>query len=126
MRDEHYTPFAGSPPSDPPRREAITVFVMARFRGDRCAPASTAGTRCLLLVARDLSGRFFIGQGDAVERHFSAVIAESPAQLLKLRGQWNHSVAAAVDFHGSRGSGRGCNRVQGAAASLAFTARVAF
>ena len=31
MRDEHYTPFQGS---DPPPRETITVFVMARLRGD--------------------------------------------------------------------------------------------
>jgi hypothetical protein len=52
MRDEHYSPFKGSPPADP-RREAVTVFVMARLRGDRtdsiagrCAPARTAGTRC--------------------------------------------------------------------------------
>jgi hypothetical protein len=33
VRDEHYTPFKGSPPSDPRRLEAaITVFVMARRR----------------------------------------------------------------------------------------------
>ena len=35
MRDEHYTPFKGPPSSDPPAREAVTVFVMARLRGDR-------------------------------------------------------------------------------------------
>lgn len=35
MRDEHYTPFKGPPPSDPSPREAVTVFVMARLRGDR-------------------------------------------------------------------------------------------
>ena len=34
MRDEQYTPFTGSPPSDP-RREAVTVFVLARRRGAR-------------------------------------------------------------------------------------------
>src|SRR4029453_6199904 len=34
-RDEHYTPFKGSPSSDPLRLEAVTVFVMGRFRGDR-------------------------------------------------------------------------------------------
>jgi hypothetical protein len=32
MRDEHYSPFK-TPATDPPRREAETVFVMAR-RGD--------------------------------------------------------------------------------------------
>jgi hypothetical protein len=31
VRDEHYSPFQGS---DPPWREAVTVFVMAQFRGD--------------------------------------------------------------------------------------------
>ena len=35
MRDEHYTPFTGPPPSEQPRLEAVTVFVMARLRGDR-------------------------------------------------------------------------------------------
>ena len=35
MRDEHYTPFKGPTPSDPPPREAVTVFVLARLRGDR-------------------------------------------------------------------------------------------
>ena len=32
MRDEHYTPFQGT---DPPRRETVTVFMMARVRGDQ-------------------------------------------------------------------------------------------
>jgi hypothetical protein len=32
VRDEHYSPFQGS---DPPWREAVTVFVMARFRVDQ-------------------------------------------------------------------------------------------
>jgi hypothetical protein len=35
VRDEHYTPFKGPPLPDPPRREAVTVFVLARVRGDR-------------------------------------------------------------------------------------------
>jgi hypothetical protein len=35
VRDEHYTPFQGSPQPEPPRLEAVTVFVMARLRGDR-------------------------------------------------------------------------------------------
>jgi hypothetical protein len=35
VRDEHYTPFKGPPQPEPPRREAVTVFVMARLRGDR-------------------------------------------------------------------------------------------
>jgi len=35
MRDEHYSPFQGSPPSDPQPRETVTVFVMARLRGDQ-------------------------------------------------------------------------------------------
>ena len=34
MRDEHCSPFKGSRRSDPPRREAVTVFVMARLRGE--------------------------------------------------------------------------------------------
>ena len=34
MRDEHYTPFQRSPQSDMPRREAVTVFVVARLRGE--------------------------------------------------------------------------------------------
>jgi hypothetical protein len=53
VRDQHYSPFKGSPPSDPLRLEAVTVFVMARLRGDRmesmcghCGPARTAGTPC--------------------------------------------------------------------------------
>ena len=33
MRDEHYSPFKGPPP-EPSRLEAVTVFVMARQRGD--------------------------------------------------------------------------------------------
>jgi hypothetical protein len=28
MRDEHYSPFTGPPP-EPPRREAVTVFMLA-------------------------------------------------------------------------------------------------
>jgi hypothetical protein len=35
VRDEHYSPFKGPPPSDPKRLKAVTVFVMARLRGDR-------------------------------------------------------------------------------------------
>ena len=35
MRDEHYTPFKGSPPSDQPRLAAVRVFVLARRRGAR-------------------------------------------------------------------------------------------
>jgi hypothetical protein len=35
MRDEHYTPFQGLPPSESQQREAVTVFVLARFRGDQ-------------------------------------------------------------------------------------------
>jgi hypothetical protein len=35
MRDEHYTPFQGPPPSAPSPREAVAVFVMARVRGDQ-------------------------------------------------------------------------------------------
>ena len=35
MRDEHYTPFKAPPSVDPPPREAVTVFVLARVRGDR-------------------------------------------------------------------------------------------
>ena len=33
MRDEHYTPFKGTPQSEP--RETITVFMLARLRGDQ-------------------------------------------------------------------------------------------
>jgi hypothetical protein len=33
VRDEHYSPFKGPPP-DPQRPETVTVFVMARLRGD--------------------------------------------------------------------------------------------
>ena len=33
MRDDHYSPFQRSPSSDPQRRTAVTVFVMARCRG---------------------------------------------------------------------------------------------
>ena len=33
MRDANYTPFAKTAP-DRPRPEALTIFVMARFRGD--------------------------------------------------------------------------------------------
>jgi hypothetical protein len=35
VRDESYSPFKGPLPTDPPRREAVTVFVLARVRGDR-------------------------------------------------------------------------------------------
>ena len=34
MRDEHYSPFKGRPP-EPTRLVAVTVFVMARLRGDQ-------------------------------------------------------------------------------------------
>jgi hypothetical protein len=33
VRDEHYSPFKGPPP-EPSRLKAVTVFVMARVRGD--------------------------------------------------------------------------------------------
>jgi hypothetical protein len=33
MHDEHYSPFKGSP--DRPACETITVFMLARFRGDQ-------------------------------------------------------------------------------------------
>ena len=35
VRDEHYTPFHGSRPSDPQQREAVTVFVLAPLHSDR-------------------------------------------------------------------------------------------
>ena len=35
MRDEHYTPFTGLPQPEPRRLEAVTVFMLARLRGDR-------------------------------------------------------------------------------------------
>ena len=35
MRDEHYTPFKAPPSVDPPPREAVTVFVLSRVRGDQ-------------------------------------------------------------------------------------------
>ena len=35
MRDEHYTPFTGSPPLEQPRLAAVRVFVLARRRGAR-------------------------------------------------------------------------------------------
>ena len=35
VRDEHYSPFQGSPPSEQPRLAAVRVFVLARRRGAR-------------------------------------------------------------------------------------------
>jgi hypothetical protein len=34
MRDEHYSPFKGPQVPQPSRPEAVTVFVLARLRGD--------------------------------------------------------------------------------------------
>jgi hypothetical protein len=35
VRDEHYSPFKGPRPAAPAPRAAITLFVMARVRGDQ-------------------------------------------------------------------------------------------
>jgi len=45
VRDEHCLPFTGPQQPKQPQREAVTVFVMARVRGDRTDSMCARGRR---------------------------------------------------------------------------------
>jgi hypothetical protein len=95
-------------------------------RSKRLATRSLA-PRILIFSPPDMRSISSSNEGSSVvvERDGKIEWLKPKTSVSNVLRAWKHPVAATVDLHGRRGSARGCNRVQGAAALLAFTALAA-
>ena len=103
MRDEHYTPFQRT---DPQRRETVTVFVMARLRGDL-----TDSMRGSLRAGPQGWEAVYLLNGELYRTQFCATEALARADLATHR-DLSDGVRLAAGAVSAVTSDHGCGRVR--------------